>query len=161
MLQLSNTQPTPPNPTIVQGPHKQHLAQCLHENGDSLACKRAKKQASSAAPTLSTPVTLSTPLTASASPMLQVPEGATASNQLAASASLATDTTNSSGDSDSNGIDTQPIDIDDSDIELVEENGEDGDADSEGEATKPDKGNEDDEAELGKSSISIFDLINY
>ena len=66
------------------------------------------------------------------------------------------DTAASSEDSDSDDLDIQPIDIDDSDIEEIRE---DGKADLEGDATELDKGGEDDEAELCKSSITIFDLI--
>jgi hypothetical protein len=66
------------------------------------------------------------------------------------------ETANSSIDNVSDGLDIQPIDVDNSDLEEIRE---DGDANSEGDAAEQDKGGEDDETELCKSSISIFDLI--
>jgi hypothetical protein len=135
MPQLSNTQPNTSNTNVVQGPRKRRLTQCLHENGDPLAHKRARKQASSSTLTPSDPLTGSSPPAVGVSLLLQRSE-----------------TANSSIDNVSDGLDIQPIDVDNSD---VEETREDGNANSEGEATEPD---EDDEAELCKSSISVFDL---
>jgi hypothetical protein len=153
MPQLSNTQPNTPGPNdanVVQGPRKRRPTQRLRENGDPLAYKRAKKASSDA-------LTLSNPWTASVSPAPQALEGATANNRLAVAASTslllqAPDTAASS----ENSLDIQPIDVDNSDLEEIRE---DGDADSEGDAAEQDKGGEDDETELCKSSISIFDLI--
>jgi hypothetical protein len=85
--------------------------------------------------TPSDPLTGSSPPAVGASLLLQCPE-----------------TANSSIDNVSDGLDIQPIDVNNSD---VEETREDGNANSEGEVTEPD---EDDEAELCKSSISVFDL---
>jgi hypothetical protein len=76
MPQLSDTQPDTPGPNdanIVQGPRKRHLTQRLCENGNSLACKRAKKASSDA-------LALSNPPTASVAPATQALEGATANN---------------------------------------------------------------------------------
>jgi hypothetical protein len=58
--------------------------------------------------------------------------------------------------SSENSLDIQPIDVDNSDLEEIRE---DGNANLEGDAAKQDKGGKDDETELCKSSISIFDLI--
>ncbi len=115
MPQLSDIQPNTPNANIVQGSCKHHLTQCLHENGNPLACKRARKQASSSALTLSNLLTGSNPSVVSTSLLLQH-----------------SDTANSREDSVSNGLDIQPIDVDNSDIE---ETREDGDVDLEGQAT--------------------------
>jgi hypothetical protein len=135
MPQLSDTQPNTSNANVVQGLHKRRLTQRLCENGDPLAHKRARKQASSSTLTPSDPLTGSSPPAVSTSLLLQRPE-----------------TANSSIDNVSDGLDIQPIDVDNSDIE---ETREDGNANSEGEATELD---EDDEAELCKLSISVFDL---
>ncbi len=138
MLQLSNTQPNTPNTNVVQGPCKCHLTQHLHENGDPLACKRARKQASSSTLTLSNPLTGSNPSAVSTSLLLQHPN-----------------TADSREDSVSDGLDIWLIDINNSNIK---ETREDGNVNLEGQATELDA--EDNEAELCKSSISIFDLIS-
>jgi len=72
------------------------------------------------------------------SPVPQALEGVTANNQLAVTASTslllqAPDTATSS----ENSLDIQPIDIDNSDLEEIRE---DGDADLEGDAAEQDKG---------------------
>jgi hypothetical protein len=153
MPQLSNTQPNTPSPNnanVVQSPHKRCLTQHLCENGNPLAYKRAKKASSDA-------LTLSNPRTASVSPAPQALEGATANNRLAVAASTslllqAPDTATSS----KNSLNIQPIDVDNSNLEEIRE---DGNANSEGDVAEQDKGGKDDETELCKSSISIFDLI--
>jgi hypothetical protein len=141
----SDTQPNTPGPNIVLGPHKHCPTHRLRENGDPLACKRARKGAPSAAPT------------ASASPALQVLNsgaiGAGVSTPAANRPLLlqGCDTANSSNDGASDGVDIQPIDVDDSDLE------------DSGEASKSQVGltelDEDDDTELGKSSSNIADLV--
>jgi len=90
--------------------------------------------------------------------MLQVIEGTsvTARNLPAASTSLSSlqglDSADSSDDRHPNGVDIQPIGVDDSDLEDSRK-----DDNNEGEATEHDKT---DDAELGKSPITIFNLIN-
>jgi len=122
----------------------------LCENSDPLAHKRARKKGSSATLTVSNPPT--------ASPVLQVIKGmsATARNLPAASTSLlllqGLDSADSSNDRLPNGVDIQPIDVDDSDLEDSRN-----DDKEKGEATKH---NKTDDAELGKSPITISDLIN-
>ncbi len=52
MPQLTDThitQSDTPESNVVQGKHKHHLTECLHENSDPLSCKRARKKAASSA----------------------------------------------------------------------------------------------------------------
>jgi hypothetical protein len=106
----------------------------LRENGDPLACKRARKTASSAMPTVSNPPA------ARVSAASLLPQGF--------------DTANSSNNGGHDDLATQVIDIDDSDHEDAREDVKSG---SEGGGTELD---EDNAAELGKSSCNIFDLID-
>jgi hypothetical protein len=149
---LSNTKPDTPDLNVVQGPRKRRPTQRLHENGDPLACKRPRKQAPSAT------LTVGDSPTASVSPVLQVLSGA-----ISATVSTPTATTSLSlqgcdtpadsrcdnGASDSR--DMELIDVDDSDLGNSSEHGN-----SEGEATEQD---EDNDTELGKSSININNVI--
>jgi len=122
----------------------------LHENGDPLAHKRAKQKPSSAVLTASNPPT--------ASPTLQVIKGgsAIARNIPAASTSLSSlqglVTANLTDDGLSDGLDIQPINIDDGGLEDFRK-----DKEEEREATKR---KETDDAELGKLPITIFNLID-
>jgi len=50
LAMLSDTHPETPDPSIVLGPRKRCPTQRLRENGNPLACKRARKGATSAAP---------------------------------------------------------------------------------------------------------------
>jgi hypothetical protein len=131
MPQLTDTritQPDTPDPNVVQGKHKCHPTECLYENGDPLSSKRAMKKAASSAT-----LTVGNPPTASMSLSRQGLDTATSSND---------------------GLDRQPIDIDDSDLEDSRK-----DDDDEGEATEVD---ESDGAELGRSPIAtISDLHIY
>jgi len=144
-------QPDTPNPDgVVQGTRKRRPMQRLHENGDPLAHKRAKQKPSSAALTASNLPTAST--------ALQVIEGgsARARNVPAASTSLSSlqgiVTADLTDDGLSDGLDIQPIDVDDSGLEDFNK-----DEEEEGEATERE---ETDDAELGKLPITIFDLID-
>lgn len=144
LSQLSDPQLDAPSPNIVQGPRKRRPTQRLRENGDPLACKRARKNTSSAALTVSNPPSVPA-----------VVEGATASNPPAATVSRLPQglgTADSSDNGAHEGLATQAINIDDSD----EDAGEDDESEGGG-ATELDK---DDDAELGKSSCYIFDLID-
>lgn len=156
LSQSSDGQLDAPDRNIVQGPRKRRPTQRLCENGDPLACKRARKKASPAAPTVSN---LPSAPAASVSPAQQVLEGATARNPPAASASLllqGLDTADSNDNGVHSGLDTQVIDVDDSNLEDSRAR-EDGESESEGGGTELD---EDDDAELGKTSFNIFDLID-
>ena len=154
MPQLTNShvdRPDTPDPDgIVQSTCKCRLTQRLRENGDPLAYKRAKQKPFSAALTASNLPT--------ASPALQVVEGesATARNVPAATTSCSSlqglVTANLTDDRLSDGLDIQPINVDDSNLEDFRK-----DKKEEGEATEHD---ETDDAKLGKLPITIFDLID-
>jgi hypothetical protein len=155
MPQLTDShvdRPDTPDPdSVVQGTRKRRPTQRLRENGDPLAHKRAKQKPSSAALTASNPPT--------ASPALQVIEGgsATARNVPAASTSLSSlqglVTADLTDDGLSDGLDIQPIDVDDGGLEDFRKDEEE----EEGEATECE---ETDDAELGKLPITIFNLID-
>ena len=154
MPQLTDSRinrPDTPNPDgVVQSTCKHCPTQHLCENSDPLAHKRAKQKPSSAALTASNP-----PM---ASPMLQVVEGesATARNVPAATTSHSSlqglITADLTDDRLSDGLDIQPINVDDSNLEDFRK-----DKKEEGEATEHD---ETDDAKLGKLPITIFDLID-
>ncbi len=154
MPQLTDSRvdrPDTPDPDgVVQRTHKRHPMQRLRENGDPLAHKRAKQKPSSAMLIASNLPT--------ASPALQVVEGgsATARNVPAATTSRSSlqglVTANLTNDGLSDGLDIQPIDVDDSNLEDFRK-----DEEEEGEATEH---NETDDAKLGKLPITIFDLID-
>ena len=145
---LSDTQPDTPNPNIVVGPRKHCPTQRLCENGDPLACKRARKGAPSATPT------------ASVSPVLRVLDsaiGATVSTPAANRPLLLPggDTTDSSDDGVSEPLDIQPIDVDASNLKV---SGEDGKLQA-----GMTEWDDNDDAKLGKSSSNIADhwLISH
>jgi hypothetical protein len=149
---LSDTEPDTPDLNVVQGLRKRCPTQCLCENGDPLARKRPRKQAPSAM------LTVGDSPTASMSPALQVLSGAVGVTVSTPTATMSlslqghdtpADSQHDNEASDSH--DMEPIDVDDSDLGNSSEHGN-----SEGEATEQD---EDDDTELGKSSININNVI--
>jgi len=113
MPQLTDThvtQPDTPKPNVVQGKRRHRPTKHLHENGDPLSYKRARKKAASSAA-----LTGSNPPTASMSLLWQ-----------------GLDTAASSDD----GLNIQLINIDDSDLEDFRK---DNDDEMEGEATELDE----------------------
>jgi hypothetical protein len=136
LSQLSDPQ-LDDEPNIVRGPRKRRPTERLRENGDPLACKRARTTAPSATPTVRKPH--SNPLAASASAASLLSQG-----------SQGLDTANSSDNGGQDGLATKVIDVDDSEHEDPEENDKLG---SEGGGTELD---EDDDAELGESSCNKY-----
>ena len=150
LSQSSDGQLDAPDRNIVQGPRKRRPTQHLRENGDPLACKKARKNAAS---TVNNPSTASSAPAASVSPAQQVLEGATATNPPAASAPVLLqrlDTADSNDSGVHTGLDALVIDVDDSNLE---DSREDGKSEEEGGGTELD---EDDDAELGKMSFDIY-----
>ena len=120
LSQSSDGQLDAPDRNIVQGPRKRRPTQRLRENGDPLACKKARKNA---APTVNNPSSVPA---ASVSPAQQVLEGATATNPPAASVPVLLqrlDTADSNDSGVHTGLDALAIDVDDSNLEDSREDG--------------------------------------